>query len=399
MLELALIIIHVTIAIGFIYFSKKLLKAIIRNRKISDRIKKMSFAEYNLNDCEGLQSPSIFVGIVDGSILNSISVGIINANKQTVSCKSFSLIETSVSETKLLLNEDKRISELEAIVDFLRDQILEPQSAVVLMEIPSAVLDVNSLYLKILLLLSRKDYCEFEIRFIEENRRVQLGFQYFISYEQGATPISYLIPEETRLMAQLDRGAIYLQKALSKAYSQFLFGSSSSSECASECASVFAALIAKNKNLYYFLNSEGQVQSSQDLLEFMRNHEEGYPTAVIAGSEVFVTLKLPITKQEGIEKLPLKYALAKKQYNFLGETNAYKFALLSVCRLWKIRLYCLSWHDEEGAGLLNSDVNFLNPDADEFFPLPKRYVIYEPSEEMGLVESSALLASIKAIQR
>jgi len=395
MLELALIIIHVTIAIGFIYFSKKLLKAIIRNRRISDRIKKMSFAEYNYNNCEGLQSPSIFVGIVDGSILNSISVGIINANKQTVSCKSFSLIETSVSETKLLLNEDKRISELEAIVNFLRDQIIEPQSARVLMEIPSAVLDVNSLYLKILLLLARKDYCEFEIRFIEENRRVQLGFQYLISYEQGATPISYLIPEETRLMAQPDRGVIYLQKDLSKAYSQFLLGSSSSSEC----ASVFAALIAKNKNLYYFLNSEGQVQSSQDLLDFMRNHEEGYPTAVIAGSEVFVTLKLPITKQEGIEKLPLNYALAKKQYNFLGETNAYKFALLSVCRLWKIRLYCLSWHDEEGAGLLNSDVNFLNPDADEFFPLPKRYVIYEPSEEMGLVESSALLASIKAIQR
>ncbi|MDZ8189491.1 MAG: hypothetical protein RMX96_32220 [Nostoc sp. ChiSLP02] len=49
---------------------------------------------------------------------------------------------------------------------------------------------------------------------------------------------------------------------MSKAYAQFVLGSSPSTEC----AAVFAASIAKNENLDYFLNSQGQVQSSQDLL-------------------------------------------------------------------------------------------------------------------------------------
>ncbi|NEO13952.1 MULTISPECIES: hypothetical protein [unclassified Moorena] len=376
-------------------FLGKLLKVIFR--EISYRTRK-SFnpAGNDLNSCvEESQSPSIFLGIVDGSEFNSISIGIINAHKHTVSYKSFSLIETSLLETRALLNEDKSISELEAIADFLRDQVLEPENAQVLMEIPSAILDVNSLYLKILLLLSRKGYCGFEIKFIEKNKHVQLGFQYFISYDQGEIPVTYLVSEKVRLTARIDHGVIYLQKNMSKAYAQLLLGASPSSEC----VAVFAALIAKNKNLYYFLNSEGQVQSSKDLLEFMRNHEEGYPTAVIAGSEVFVTLKLPITEQGKIEKIPLKYAVAKKQYNFLGEDNALKFALLNVCKLWKIRLYCLSFHEKNGARLLNSDTNFLNPDTDDFFPLPKRYVIYEPSKELGLVESNALLVSINKIQR
>ncbi|MDZ8189490.1 MAG: hypothetical protein RMX96_32215 [Nostoc sp. ChiSLP02] len=61
----------------------------------------------------------------------------------------------------------------------------------------------------------------------------------------------------------------------------------------------------------------------------MKNHEEGFPSAVIAAIEVFVSLKLANTGLDKIEKISLEYAVIQKQFeeeffnNFISSVYRY----------------------------------------------------------------------------
>ncbi|GHP01035.1 hypothetical protein KSF_110820 [Reticulibacter mediterranei] len=121
-------------------------------------------------------------------------------------------------------------------------------------------------------------------------------------------------------------------------------------------AAVAAGLIAHNDSLYYYFASRGVVQSSQDIVQHFRQAElsdldqggfhyryPGSDTSVISAEEAYATKIGKYSRFSNIDQIPLKYAVAMRKYQDLcrvSEANAQKFALLTVCKQWKIRLYC-----------------------------------------------------------
>jgi hypothetical protein len=143
-----------------------------------------------------------------------------------------------------------------------------------------------------------------------------------------------------------------LYQTITHAYMHFLSGRHPSLTG----AAVAAGLIAYNDSLYYYFASTGIVQSSQDVVQHFRqaelsNLDQGgfhyrYPgsdTSVLSAEEMYVTKIGKYSRFSNIDQIPLKYAVAMRKYQELckvSEANAQKFALLTVCKQWRIRLYC-----------------------------------------------------------
>ena len=340
---------------------------------------------------------SIFVGIVAAPQINGVSIGIVDIKHQTVASQSFPIAQSSFPAKLESLQKISHSSDLDTVGKFLASHISNSRIARVLIEIPSAILDANSIYVKLLFYLAQQRYCGFEVKVIEEQEKVQLRFPYIVVENQEGSQTVTRIPEQFRLNAPVKQGVLYLQQNISQAYAQFLLGNSPSEEV----AAIAAALIAENPSLYYFFTSEGQVQSSQDLVMYMNLPQEE-PTAVISADEVYITAKTPLTISERIDKIHLHYAVAKKKNNFLSQNDALKFALLAVCKVWKIRLSCISSRDEYAE--LTSNVHQeeieqnLNKDFDDYTQynmliLQPKYVIYDPERELDLWIVNAFNAS------
>src|SRR5207248_849641 len=74
-----------------------------------------------------------------------------------------------------------------------------------------------------------------------------------------------------------------------------------------------------------------------------RYHYPGLDTSVISGEEMYATKIGKYSRFSNIDQIPLKYAVAMRKYQDLckvSEANAQKFALLTVCKQWRIHLYC-----------------------------------------------------------
>jgi hypothetical protein len=208
-----------------------------------------------------------------------------------------------------------RPEEIPKVGFFLDSLGTVPNEVEVLMEIPGT--NVSTTYANFLALLAKKGYCK-------------LSFQ---ALENGQ--VLFTAP-----------GVKPLAPHIAKSYAQFLTGRACSIE---ECA-VVAALIAKERDVFYFLTSRGIVHSSQDILQFMRecvkNNQYRW-ASVASGEEIYTLERIAATRFDNLDTIPLEYALAATKHAFLRENDALKFALLAVCNLWSIRLRCSSSRNQE----------------------------------------------------
>ncbi|MCY7275908.1 MAG: hypothetical protein LH702_19760 [Phormidesmis sp. CAN_BIN44] len=119
---------------------------------------------------------------------------------------------------------------------------------------------------------------------------------------------------------------MYLHPQLIKFYSEFLFDKASSAKT----LALSAVLIAKNRSIYYYFLSQGLVHSSQDILTALKHQMA--ESRVVSAEEVYSIRRMPYSRIESLDKIPLKYALSSKKHESLGEREAIKFALLEVCK-------------------------------------------------------------------
>lgn len=298
-----------------------------------------------------------FLGIIQDSNHNGVSLGIMDVSHQIVSSRSFLIDRVHLDNVFSMCNKDTYSEDLNEVREFLETKISDTKTVQVLMEIPSANIEIDSIHMKMLCFLARKGYCALQFDFDKQHNKSRLG----------------LIPKEIKFAAFGGHEVMYLQPHLSKAYMQFLLGSCASSEC----VAVIAALIATDRNLHYFLTSNGRVQSSQDVLEFMRYPGE-LGAWVGSGNEVFGLSTSPVTRFDNLEMIPLEYAVVAKKYEFLGTNDALKIALLTVCKLWRIRLHCISFMEKK------------NEQISDIFGVDDGQVIYDPQKNLGAWITSAL---------
>jgi hypothetical protein len=89
-----------------------------------------------------------------------------------------------------------------------------------------------------------------------------------------------------------------------------------------------------------FLNAPERMKASGIPSTVRINH------GVVSGTEQYSLAATGSTKFGESQRLPLKYALAAKRFEWLEPRHARKFAVLAVCKAWSIRLTCSSLRDE-----------------------------------------------------
>jgi hypothetical protein len=172
-------------------------------------------------------------------------------------------------------------------------------------------------------------------------------------------PLDFVVlskdPDETLkyILGIKEQSILYINKGIAKAYADFRLKS-----CVSpKCVTIAAALIGESRDLHRYMNSHGLVQSGQDVLQHLRQsqHNSSFKwSIVISGSkretaELFILANVPSTIFQDLHLIPSQYQHELTRYNLLAKHDALKFALLNVCKKWRMRLYCATM-ESKGKG-------------------------------------------------
>ena len=323
---------------------------------------------------------------------NCFAVAVINFPHQTIANELFSPDGKPIDPT----------NRYEDIWDFMERELSDPDTTQVIIAVPTILevrrvesipviaLETNSIYLKILQYLSAKNYCAFLNLTSDKAKGVVLVTPSCVKTEELTKNADSLAVRQQKLlqagvaaflMAPLsptdwvEEGGsadppphklIILHPTVANAYARFVFEASVDFDNGlhPSWAVTAAALIAETDGLYYYFASEGIVQSSQDIVEHFRSANSfikslgyddifqtgflpSYPDfrspVVSHAQEVYTMLMSPYTRVDNIDQIPLKYAVAMNKYqksSHMSEADSQKFALLTICKLWRIPLYC-----------------------------------------------------------
>ena len=289
--------------------------------------------------------PEVFMGIIEGPLPGTVTLGLIDEENDRVSGSTFPVakmhlnnyhpaprdsddtiqLPSDLFEIGKFLDEnipnDSKVHVLAEVPELLVD----PASAETWEGIPYAVLPIDSVMLRIVILLAELGYVAVKLTPSVETARTVL-FPLLTQAEFAHYPA--IVPK-------------YLRNGICKAYGELLFG-----QCdRPEDAAIVGALIAKNPGAYHYWSSIGQVQSSQDVM-FYLGRGQVEPTSVISAQESYTIEVSNVTVRDEIEDLPLEYVLAERRYAHLGPNDAIKAALIHVCKRWRIVLRCASWRDD-----------------------------------------------------
>lgn len=281
----------------------------------------------------------IYLGIVHDRD-NAIAMAVVDFLDKRVACTSVQMSDMAESLTTRPSIDSEDMGK---VLGFVTANISSPGSAKISIELPSSRTQAHA-FLRVLTLLGKNGYCNFLVHNGQK--------------------------EDGRLTFSCS-DILLLPSSVPMAYTQFLLGSSFSSKR----VAIVATLIARNRDLFYFLTSRGVVHSSQDILHFMREcAQNSYyrMSSVSSGDEIFTLVRRPVTKLSDLERIPLEYAVAVKANGILGQNDALKFALLTVCKQWGIRLNCSSTRDK------NSTDEKKDSTRDPIQAFEEGHVIYDP---------------------
>lgn len=276
-----------------------------------------------------------FVGIVEGPQPDTLTVGIVD-EASGATAASFALEARHLNDYYIPEPTGRRglylSPDLVAIDSFLSERLRE-RSVRFLIEVPEAiphphgeaggiphpVLPTDSIILKVLVYLGVRGYIAAPFRI-----DAAMTTAVMLPILPGTHP-SHLRPIAPR----------YLPRGISKAYGQLL-----SLPCdRSEHVAIVAAIVAKNPGAYHDWSSIGRVQSSQDVVYYLRSGMTE-PNSVISAMEDYIIEATEATVRSAIEDVPLQYAVGEKQWEHLGPNDAIKAALILVCKQWHIVLRC-----------------------------------------------------------
>jgi hypothetical protein len=280
----------------------------------------------------------VFMGIIEGLSPEAVTVGLIDEENGLVSGSTFSvekvplhdyyppprdsedavLLPSDLSELGRFLHENvPNDSKLHALAEA---PVVVPQTGTET-DIPYAILPIDSAVLKVIAGLALMGYIALEFIPNEEMTRVVL---FPLLTNSDMEQFSPIVPK-------------YLRNGICKAYGELLFD-----ECSRpEDIAIVGALIARNPGAYHYWSSIGQVQSSQDVLFYLRTGQV-QPTSVISAEEKYTIEVTDATVRDEIEDLPLEYALTEREYAHLGPNDTIKAALIRICKRWHIVLRCSS---------------------------------------------------------
>jgi hypothetical protein len=280
----------------------------------------------------------VFVGIVEGAAPHNIAVGVVQGDEGRVSAQRFAIAPAHLHEYYVPQPDGGHRydmpQDLFALGRFLNETIAHGSRVRCLLEVPEAVPDppgkvdavphpvlrADSVILKVLVLLGVNDIVGAPFRTDPHVEQVVL----------------FPILRGGELEHLRERAPRYLLSGLSKAYGELL-----GLTCERlEYVAIAGALIAKHPGAFFYWSSLGRVQSSQDILTDLR-HEVNGDTRVLSASEDYIVYYTGATVRDGIEDIPLEYAVTEKRYEHLGP-DAIKAALIQVCREWRIDLRCSS---------------------------------------------------------
>ena len=268
------------------------------------------------------KTPDIFLGIVAlPECSNLISFAVLNEVEKEFVFQSFT--------------EDEIFESNESFLSFLRRSISNEADVQVIVAFPTIFAE-ESIYSKILNFLPQAISCSF----ICGVSNVE-GKDMLFGIGEGMYGISEGCSEEKQALFSLfekthlvGRRIMYYYPKVAQFYANFLFNQMDSLKT----IALASTLVAKNRSIYYYFLSRGLVHSSQDIVVALKY--EAAESQVVSAEEVYSIRRMPYTKAEDLDKLPLKYALSEKRHESLGKRDAIKFALLDICKQWKIQLLC-----------------------------------------------------------
>jgi hypothetical protein len=280
----------------------------------------------------------VFVGIVESTAPFTVTVGVAQSDPARVTAQRFAIAPSHLHEYYVPEPGGRHRydmpDDLFALGRFLNETIAPDSRVRYLLEVPEAVphpadkhdavphpvLSANSVILKVLVMLGVNDVV---VAPMQTDPEVQ-------------TVVVFPILRGGELEHLRERSPRYLLPGICKAYGELLGLACNRSEY----VAIAGALIAKHSGAYHYWSSIGRVQSSQDIVTDFRN-EMHQPTRVVSASEHYTTDYTDATIRDGIEDIPLEYAVTEKRYAHLGP-DAIKAALIQVCKQWRIGLRCRS---------------------------------------------------------
>ena len=287
-------------------------------------------------NADGSDSKNVFIGIVQGLTSATVSIAILDNFLRSVVIGSFVLNEASPEE---YLIETAHGIDFEATPDlfpvtaFLMAHVRQGSSVGVLVGAPkvialpdegytpAAVFPLNSVSFKVLCLLPFQG--------------LGLNCTYYKVPERESIVAHYVTPQSGTGLQVLAAQPRFLSRNILNAYGELLFDIQPSPE---QSAAV-AALIAKNHGAYYYWSSFGKVAPSSGDIIYCLNAGRTQ-TRVGSGTE---TLAMRFrTTREGLEDVPLEFALGTKKWEQLGENDASKAALIHVSKLFDFEIRCYS---------------------------------------------------------
>ena len=245
-------------------------------------------------------------------------------------------------------------AECRAILEFLFDSGRTVDQMRLCADFEGTVQSNPSAFLSVCILLSRSGFGVMGMRANESQMSVYAPSERFKAGARNANPSFrdlWLLPPQS-----------------GRAWAEF----TSSTSPSLEQTALTLAEIAGRKHLYYFLSSNGQVQSPSDILYVLENIPPQKQCSVASEEETFVLIKSETTYVEDLSDLSLNYASAAKAFRYLGENHALKFGLLEVCRLYGLQLYCLTRRDGNQSG------NQIITSSSSVEPLAEEYRIWPP---------------------
>jgi hypothetical protein len=290
------------------------------------------------------------VAISEGPSSGSISVAAIDPARRTFVAKNVDVQNLSLAEIEASF-QTPGLCPYRELRDELSSVVGGAETRVCVALVPSVFLEANSSLAKGIVLLAAFGFgsLQFGRATVDGIDRFFLGIDPPII---GGADVPPNLPSRI-LWAYTDP---------IRAYGDFRFGHRPSGRVlAATCAAC-----ACSPGLFYFLTSGGDPQSSQDLVEFLKardrmkslgiNTDAAIVHGVVSGTEQYSLAATTSTRFDDEQRLPIKYALTAKRFEWLEPRHARKLAVLAICKEWRIRLSCSSLRDEHYASLTVSSL-------------------------------------------
>jgi len=290
------------------------------------------------NTEDRINNHSVFIGVVPSHLADTINLAILDENQESLSFQSFDILPLTKEDVLFLrgkkgehfdfgedFNQIKRFIELHcrdaSVIQVLLavPEIYPDPGFPKHLAPPFSIFDTQSILLKLSFLLAQLGLIVFT-RTVLPNSRIALR----------------PFPAEGERSNLWQRQPFYLTEDVLIACSELLTNKQPS---LTQVAGV-GALLAKWTSAYSYWSSFGRVQSSQDLVEFMRSSQSR--TYVSSASESYGIRKSPRKTYLNTPQIPLEFALVMQHHKNLPEHDALKVALAHVCKLVGITLTCHS---------------------------------------------------------